>query len=76
MGRESVPGGTKWIAERMGRRRAGQHNSTEHLFFERESLMLRFPAEEVKRQPGMSESRHQVADQAAIPRAFSSSSFS
>jgi hypothetical protein len=32
---------------RMGRRRADQHNSTEHLFLERESLMLRFPLWEV-----------------------------
>lgn len=33
---------------RMGRRRAEVHNSTEHLFIERERLMLRFPVEEVK----------------------------
>jgi hypothetical protein len=28
---------------RMGRRRADQHNSTEHLFAEGEAFMLRFP---------------------------------
>jgi hypothetical protein len=32
---------------RMGRRRADQHNSTEHLFLGRESFMLRFPGVEV-----------------------------
>lgn len=32
----------------MGRRRAEEHNSTEHLFLEREAFMLRFPVQEVK----------------------------